>query len=315
VDLINSIYDYIKPNNTWESLCTEVYSLLYPQNFFTRVPSVPGGDAGIEGFTDNGIVIQCYFFQKKLYSEEKCFKLCQNKMARDLYKLIHNGKRLKNLGVPEITEWHFLIPELPNLNILLVHCQRKCLDILEQKRRNPLLLSHISPNFKIRARDAIDLTPHIYQLIGIKMGYPLLLFPNLEIKKASENEINILRQKSKALLHIDNDSDDILKGFIDAITDDYESGRVNVPAFFDSNPDLKANFSRLSTSFRREVIRTTATNDDFKRNMLIYNQLATKLQDSLGKMFSIYLNDHDVTDIKAYLLSQCLVDCALHFRR
>ena len=46
--------------NAWEELCVKCYRLRYQREHYTAIPAVQGGDAGIEGFTHNGIVHQCY---------------------------------------------------------------------------------------------------------------------------------------------------------------------------------------------------------------------------------------------------------------
>lgn len=41
--------------DAWEELCVSCYRLKYQTQNYTAIPAVHGGDAGIEGFTCNGI--------------------------------------------------------------------------------------------------------------------------------------------------------------------------------------------------------------------------------------------------------------------
>jgi len=81
--------------NAWEDLCVRCYRLRYQKEHYALVPAVQGGDGGIEGFTMSGVVHQ------------------RNKMTADIKKLMSskNALKLKALGVPKISEWHFNIPE------------------------------------------------------------------------------------------------------------------------------------------------------------------------------------------------------------
>ena len=60
MDGINSfLKDYMNGNN-WEDLCVKCYRIRYQNDNYTAIPATNGGDAGIEGFTNKGIVHQCY---------------------------------------------------------------------------------------------------------------------------------------------------------------------------------------------------------------------------------------------------------------
>ena len=64
------ILDFIEgplDGDLWEKLCNSCYRIRYQEENYTQVPSVQGGDAGIEGFTQTGIVYQCYWSGTSIY--------------------------------------------------------------------------------------------------------------------------------------------------------------------------------------------------------------------------------------------------------
>lgn len=58
--------------DAWENLCQACYRIRYQQQHYTEIPAIHGGDAGIEGFTRNGIVNQCYCPERD-YSDEDLY--------------------------------------------------------------------------------------------------------------------------------------------------------------------------------------------------------------------------------------------------
>ena len=67
------ILDYIDGylnGNSWEDLCVECYRMRYQSEHYTPISAKQGGDGGIEGFTQSGVVNQCYC-PEKVYDEQK----------------------------------------------------------------------------------------------------------------------------------------------------------------------------------------------------------------------------------------------------
>lgn len=106
--------------DAWEELCVSCYRLKYQTQNYTAIPAVHGGDAGIEGFTCNGIVHQCYCPERE-YDDKELYEHQRDKLTADIeklmnnetgnYKLTEHGKglaqRIKlagNLMVTEISE-------------------------------------------------------------------------------------------------------------------------------------------------------------------------------------------------------------------
>lgn len=117
--------------NAWEELCVKCYRLRYQKEHYTAIPAVQGGDAGIEGFTHNGIVHQCYC-PERVYSDNDLYAhtyavaygfVVQQQNGN--YKLTDHGKnfaeRIKLAGDLMVTE----IRELTDLSKRLTESRIK----------------------------------------------------------------------------------------------------------------------------------------------------------------------------------------------
>ena len=104
----NLIEGYMN-GDAWEDLCVKCYRIRYQNDNYTAIPAAQGGDAGIEGFTNKGIVHQCYCPERE-YTDNELYEHQRNKLTTDIEKLKKNANRLKALGVPTVIEWHFNIP-------------------------------------------------------------------------------------------------------------------------------------------------------------------------------------------------------------
>jgi len=127
----------------WQRICDSCYRLRYQDEGYTAIPSIIGGDGGIEGFTRTGIVYQCYCPERK-YSDDDLYEHLRDKVTKDINKLLDPkyAKRLKDLGVPVIKEWHLVIPEYKDSRILQ-QVENKKLDVLTEKQTDPDKYSHI----------------------------------------------------------------------------------------------------------------------------------------------------------------------------
>lgn len=99
-DIMSFIEGYMT-GNAWETLCVQCYRLRYQSDDYTAIPAVQGGDAGIEGFTNKGIVHQCYCPERP-YSDNELYTHQREKLTTDIEKLMKNANRLRALGVPPL---------------------------------------------------------------------------------------------------------------------------------------------------------------------------------------------------------------------
>lgn len=106
----------------WEQYACSLLAIRYRASF-QRVPARFGGDLGIDGFTLDGMLFQCYCPDgnptgRDLYDGQR------DKITSDIRKLIRNVKRVAGLVPAVITEWHFVTPYYESRE-LISHCRKK----------------------------------------------------------------------------------------------------------------------------------------------------------------------------------------------
>lgn len=174
---ILSCLDGYMNGNSWEELCVDCYRMRYQDDHYEPIPAAQGGDGGIEGYTQSGIVHQCYCPEKN-YSDQECYEHIRDKMTSDIKKLLDPKyqKRLFNWGVPPIREWHFVIPKQDDSRILK-HAEDKRKEVIAAKSKTPDNYPCIHEFFKIIIKCADDfkleickivLTPHRDYLLNLK---------------------------------------------------------------------------------------------------------------------------------------------------
>jgi hypothetical protein len=78
---------------------------------YQRVPAAHGGDLGIEGFSRDGRVYQCYAHQGQLRVADR-YEKQRRKMTADIRKFVGNGTHICEIvGEMTIEEWVFVVPE------------------------------------------------------------------------------------------------------------------------------------------------------------------------------------------------------------
>ena len=151
--------------NAWEELCVMCYRMRYQNEHYTPISAAQGGDGGIEGFTQNGIVHQCYCPEKD-YSDEDNYTHMRDKMTKDIGKLLKPDyiKKLKEWGVPPIKEWHFVIPEQKDSRIVK-HAETKRKEVLAAKKANSTVYTNIDDDFKVIIKCAEDFLLEISRIV------------------------------------------------------------------------------------------------------------------------------------------------------
>ena len=113
----------------------------------------------------SGIAYQCYCPEKD-YSDEELFAHLRNKVTKDVGKLIDkdNAKRLKQLGVHQIKEWHFVTPEYKDKRII-EHLEKKRKEVVIAASKDPKTFSYIDPQIRLVPKIAEDFKIELIRLI------------------------------------------------------------------------------------------------------------------------------------------------------
>lgn len=305
--------------NAWEELCVQCYRIKYQNEHYTAIPAMQGGDAGIEGFTMNGIVHQCYCPERE-YSDDDLYKHQREKMTTDINKLISPdyATRLRRLGVPPIMEWHFVIPEYKDSRII-EHAETKRTEVIAEKSKRPDVFEYIREDFKIIIKTAEDFTPEISRIVRTNLTDIRL---NLAIQHTgtpdwsqcdSEKVANICR-KIKAVMHVDDDKNDDLNDVINMYIEFYISGLEIMNSLHLNAPDFYEDIYKLEQSYKNEVKIRTRMHTNRALNQTLFDDILNEFKSKLESDFSRVLTQASIGELKQDLIASWLADCSMEFR-
>ena len=304
--------------NAWEQLCIQCYKLRYQAVHYTEIPAAQGGDGGIEGFTTSGIVNQCYC-PERAYSDDDLYKHQRDKMTVDIKKLLllDYAKRLKSMGVPTITEWHFVIPEYKD-NRILIHAETKRTEVLQVKANKPNDYYYISDDFRIVIVDAKEFTAEIVRIIrtgltDVKINLAIQHTGTPDWSKCDSEKVANIRRKICAVMHVE-DTDDRLNLVVGLYVDYYVSGLEIMNSLRVDFPIVYEELFKLEQSYKNEVKLKTLMNADHKMNQSIFDAILNEFQSKLEKDFSRDLTQASVGELKQDLVASWLADCSMEFR-
>ena len=312
--ILNFIEGYMD-GNSWEELCVQCYRLRYQNDNYIAIPAAQGGDAGIEGFTNKGIVHQCYCPERS-YSDQALYEHQRDKLTIDIEKLKNNAIRLSKLGVLPVVEWHFNIPEYRDSRIL-AHAETKRQEILNAKKDNPAGFTHIAENFRIVIKTAEDFKPEISKIIrttltDMKLNLAIEHSDEPDWSKCDSEKTDNIRRKIKAVMLVD-DNEEALNDVVGIYVSYYISGlelmddlRVNFPEFYEE-------LFRLEQSYKREVKLKTLMNTEKKMNSKLFSDILDEFQSKLERDFS-RLTEASIGELKQDLVASWLADCSMEFR-
>lgn len=145
----------------WEEHCLNLLHMRYKApGQFERVPSSDQGDLGIEGFSHDGCVYQCYAPQSPLPIKDR-YERQRDKLTEDISKLErHEAELVAVLGGVEIRLYVFMTP-IHDSRRLNEHAKKKAAEI---RRKN---LAHCSPEFDVVVHTEADYAVERNELIAL----------------------------------------------------------------------------------------------------------------------------------------------------
>lgn len=317
--MILDFFDENLDGNSWEELCQSCYRLRYQDQHYTEIPAVQGGDAGIEGFTRNGIVNQCYFPERN-YSDNELYEHLRNKMTRDISKLLDANykKRLAELGVPLIHEWHFVIPENKD-DRLLKHAESKRKEVMKAKQDNPERYDHIADDFAIIIKVADDFKPEISRIIRESLTDKKLNLVIQNVKQTNWTEcesekVNNIKRKVLAVMNGVNEDDEGFNKTVNTFVEAYIKGLEIMQKLRMSYADIYEDVHNLEQTYKREVSIRTMMNTNNSMNLQIFNEILGEFEQKLSKEFK-YFNSTSISELKIDIISMWLADCSMEFRK
>ena len=144
---------------TWERYCRRLLSLRYGVSY-QPVPDRDRGDFGIDGFTSEGEVFQCFAAQDPQNNED-LYRKQRDKITSDLGKLVKNIGKVRGLTAPsDIKCWVLLVPRFDSKRVL-EHAANKANELLAKQ------LAGVDAGFFVRVLTDEDFEPEKGQLAGI----------------------------------------------------------------------------------------------------------------------------------------------------
>ena len=313
---IMSFIEGYMSGDAWEELCVKCYRLRYQGDNYTSIPATHGGDAGIEGFTSKGLVHQCYCPERE-YSDDALYTHLRNKLSDDIEKLKNNGNRLRALGVPIVSEWHFNIPEYKDSRII-IHAENKRKEILDAKEATPSAYEHISDDFQIIIKTAEDFTPEISRIIrttltDMKLNIAIEHVDTPDWSKCDSVKVENIRRKIKAIMLVDEDNEAVNK-VVGIYVDCYISGMEIMRDLRIRFPEIYEDVFKLEQTYKREVTIRTLMNTDKKMNSTLFNQILDDFHSKLERDFSTMFTEASIGELKQDLVASWLADCSMEFR-
>lgn len=317
--MILDFFDGKLDGNTWESLCQQCYKIRYQKENYTEIPAVQGGDAGIEGFTNTGIVNQCYCPERE-YSDEDLYIHLRNKMTKDIQKLINTdyAKRLRKLGVPSIREWHFVIPMYKDSRII-EHAHSKTEEVLKLKRENPQQYTHIHTEFTIVIKTAEDFKIELVRLIrsktldDVKVSLAIKHTGNVDWTKCDSAKVANIKRKVKAIMQEVSDTSEDYIDVVNIYVESYVKGLLLLNKLKTDVPTIYEDIFTLEQTYKKDVSIKTKTNPNHSMNHQIFMQIISDFEKSLSKQCN-YLNIASIAELKTDIISAWLADCSMQFK-
>lgn len=310
------LLDYQLDGKTWEELCISCYRIKYPNSHFQEVPATYKGDGGIEGFTKDGIVIQCYCPDDQNLSNDDLYEKQRDKVTNDINKLIssENGKLFKSFGLTEIREWHFLVPEYKDRRILQ-HIEKKKQLVLEKIKLKEC--EYISENFQTSIKVAPDLRIELYSLIRTQA---LAVKLNLQFRENSVSEwsdcdnekVENIKRKLLAINPQLSSKPDAFSALLNTYMTAYLDGIELLKRIGINYPELRKDILDFANEFKKDVSSQTLLNSDHTLNAALFKQLGNEFEIKIAKQIE-YLDQVSILTLKTNLISSWLADCSMEF--
>jgi len=318
MSVLHFIESYMS-GNAWEELCVKCYRMRYQDDHYTPISAAQGGDGGIEGFTQSGVVHQCYCPEKH-YSYEDNYTHLRDKMTKDIGKLLKSdyAQKLHDWGVPPITEWHFVIPE-QNDSRIVRHAETKKREVMAAKKADPAAYTHISDDFKLIIKCADDflleisrivLAPHKDYLLNLAIRDKI----TFDYTQCKSEKVKNIQRKIKAIKNTNDDSNEDVVYLVNHYIESYLSGLAILNKLRLNFPEIHALLIGLEESCKKDVSVKTRTMSDSSGNAQLFNKLLDDFENKLKEQFTTTIDLASIGELKQDLVASWLADCSMEFR-
>ena len=296
-------------SDKWEKLIDKLYRIKYKDEGYQYIPARDDGDCGIEGYTETGIVYQCYFPIGD-YSPKDLYEKLRDKMTTDLGKLEKYTEKLKKLGILNIKEWHFVIPKYEDRRIL-EHANTKEKEYIKLKKQGKLPI--IDDNFKIYIKILDDFLTEITTLIKSSNEYKFLLpeITQIDFSTCESEKKNNISKKIKTLRN--NIDDEKTTKLINTYIEYYLKGIEMLNEIRQHSPELYEEVINTENAYRINMEIKCNSNIDKSMNQKIFGDILENFEKKLTEQLGNVLSYRDIGELKQEIIGKWLADCPLDF--
>lgn len=288
----------------WEAFCEIMLRYHYGQPNFWPVPDEDSGDYGIEFYTAEGTIFQCYYPDLSV-DMKKYKRKIQKKINDDLKKLKEYEQGIaKMLGDIQIKQWVLLTQELKSKD-LLTYCNTKK---KETVKKNIPYIDNDNFQVKIETADTFLEGKLFAQSMYLKtIDIPLMDVTDTDkaIWKGGNTEFfGNIERKSKAILG--DDSGD----FQDRVVTKYIQINKFIDQLREEHPDLHGQIEDSARAqleaMQDESILEEAINKEFVKRIVGSNKAAFE-------KYSKFFSDKNKQSLSFGYLSKWIAECYMDF--
>ena len=242
----------------------------------------------------------------------------RDKMTKDVSKFISKDYEpvLKGLGIRDVREWHFVVPEYKDKRIL-EHAEKKRKEVLEYKKRNSKQCDYISEDFTITIKVVDDFKPELSRIMrndyACKIDLTVLRKKKVDWTNCDNAKVNNVKRKIKAVMNGIDDNDEDYIDIVNTYMESYVIGIELMEKLRKDQVDLYEQIIGLETTYKRRVEIKTKTNTDSSINQKLFTEILDEFQNVLEKEFP-YLPSASIGELKDDMISSWLADCSMQFR-
>jgi hypothetical protein len=300
---MGTMIDNMTPKE-WEKFCEKMLRQHFGSRNFWPVPDEDGGDLGLEFFTSDGTIFQCYYPDKD--ADMKTYKKkVQDKINTDLGKLEKNKSEIQiMLDNIVIDQWILLIPKLKSKD-LLKYCNKKKKEVI---LKNISYINNAKFQVKIETADSYPNGKLFAQSVCSKpvaIPFELVSDREKEIWKESNSEFfsNINRKSKKLMPSRSEKFQNVVLGkyiqiekFLDQLREEY--------------PDLLENIEDTARAQRESMQEESCFSDC---NDLFVEKVLDRNKSAFSK-HSIYMSDENLQSLSFGYLSKWVAECFMDFK-
>ncbi len=287
----------------WETFCEIMIRHHYQQPYFTSVPAKDRGDCGLEFFTADGSIFQCYFPDPN-YSMAEYKKHVQNKIRTDLQKLDTYKNEINGfLDEIIIKQWVLLIPENKTKD-LITYCNRQKKSIIE---KNIPYIDNDNFSVKIETADSYPSSKHYALTYGNqKINLPIKPLDQISLDEMKDTifDKNIQRKSKIISPKPDSFSKAMIKKYL--VIESYLSElRFNYPDIFQQVDEC----GRILLEQMQDLIDIECMDPNIDFIKKVKEQNEKKINDMFNSMISSLV----LTELPYGYIAKWIAECNMDF--